>query len=1426
MPITDSRHVSPHIASPVLLHRGKSMKRHASLNRIYRLVWSHVLNSWIAVAETARGRGKSMASRKLIAIALALGASMAQAAPGGGQVVSGSGAITQSGNTTTINQASQNLSLDWKTFNVATQETVNFNQPSASALAVNRIHDTNGSVILGHLNANGQIYLINPNGILFGKGAQVNVGGLVASTLDTADNSTFAGSGTGSIVNEGTINAAHYVALLGNSVTNSGLITAQLGTVALGAGNQVSLSFSGNDLVKLQVDKSVLDSLVANHGLIQADGGMVVMNAGARDSLLVSAVNNDGIIEARSVQNQNGSIVLLAGMAAGTTRVDGTLDAGAPGGGNGGFIETSATHVNVADSARVTTLAANGNSGTWLIDPTDFTIAATGGDMTGAAVNTALAGGNFSILSSSGATAGSGDINVNDALTWSANTLTLNAYRNIVVNSAMNATGTAGLVLQYGMGAVASGNTSYDYIHAPINMASTATFQTQQGSDGTLHSYTIINSLGAAGSTTTTDLQGMNGNLTGYYALGSDIAIANTSSWNGGTGFAPIGANGTNQFTGGFDGLGHTIGSTSALTINSSTSYLGLFGYVVGARIKNVAVNVNIGGADATFVGGLVGFNSGTIVNSSTSGTVYGRGDVGGLAGSNVNGGPYGIQHSFSSAHVGSVVTDTPTSGNANYDKNFGGLVGHNSGTINQSYATGSVFAAANPVPVINTITPNNAGGLAGENATGGSITDSYSTGAVQADGANIGGLIGLNSSTVSNSYTTGRASGGGSTSSNIGGFIGSYTTGTITSSYWDTANSSSVAGTFGAGNSSGATGRSASQMQQQSSFTSWDFTNTWAIYSGHTAPLLRTFMKPLTITASNISQTYSGSAYGGGLSGATYSVAGADTSGNLFNVATPYAGDVQANWVYTPDIWSNQKGYIISYAGGSLTINPRVISLTGSRVYDGTSSLAATIFTLSNLAPGETLRLSGTGTMANKNVGTAKSVAKGSLTLNTITTAGGGWATNYTLTGGTYTADITPKALTVSATGISKIYDGLRTATATLADDRIAGDVLTLASTSAIFANKNVANGKAVNVSGITVTGTDAGNYTFNTSALTTANITPKALTVSATGVNKIYDGQTTATATLSDDRIAGDVLTLASTAASFANKNVANGKAVNVSGITVTGTDAGNYTFNTGASTTANITPKAVTLTAPSVSKTYDGGLSYTATAGDLSALAASLVGGDTVTAATLAYTDKNTGTGNKTVNLNAATISDGNGGGNYSVTFANNATSSIVMAPLTVSANSARKIYDGLAYSGGNGVTYIGLANGETSSVLGGTLAYGGSAQGAVDAGSYAITPGGYTSTNYTISYADGALTIWNAMPSSVDEVADTYAQSLLNQPPVVHNSQLRVEHSQPPSGNADTTDTPVFVPHPQGHGFSEGVLTILGSGILLPEDMLVM
>ncbi|MCC7598538.1 filamentous hemagglutinin N-terminal domain-containing protein [Janthinobacterium sp. FW305-129] len=753
------------------------MHRHGSLNHVYRLVWSHVLNAWVAVAETSRGRGKG-SRRKLAAAAAAMTAlalgGPALATPTGGQVVAGTASISQQGNSTTIRQSSQQAALNWNSFNVGANESVTFVQPSASALAVNRIFDSNGTQILGRLNANGQVYLINPNGVLFGRGAQVNVGGLVASTLDV-DNASlggskhaFAGKGSGSVINEGTLRAADggYVALLGNKVGNQGAISARLGTVALGAGSAATLSFDGARLLQLRIEQSTLNNLAENGGLIRADSGQVLMSAGARDSLLASVVNNTGVIEARSVEQRDGSIVLLGGMSAGTTHVAGTLDASAPNGGNGGFIETSAAHVKVANDVRISTAAAQGRAGTWLIDPVDFTIAASGGDISGAALSANLRNGNVVIQSTQGSAGTAGDVHVNDKVNWSANRLTLNAQRNININATLNGSGTASLALEYGQAAAAAGNTAVYQLGsgAQVHLPAGQNFSTTLGADGVRTDYTVITALGAYRSVTGTDLQGINGKLNGNFVLGADIDASATASaaWNPvwwDAGFMPLGRD--TGFSGIFDGLGHSINQLSMMSGSGGGS--GLFSITTkDALIQNVGLN---GGHIKThyYAGGLVGDNKGTIRNSYAALDVTADGFI------------------------------------------SGGLVARNSGSIINSYASGAVSG--------NSLS----GGLAGINL--GTISNSYATGSV-AGKSDIGGLIGTNSGSVDTSFATGRlliADGG----SNFGGLIGSNgAPQKIINSFW------SIDGT-GQATSKGGTGLTDAQMRTASSFTGFNFTTT-----------------------------------------------------------------------------------------------------------------------------------------------------------------------------------------------------------------------------------------------------------------------------------------------------------------------------------------------------------------------------------------------------------------------------------------------------------------------------------------------------------------------------------------------------------------------------------------------------------------------
>ncbi len=358
-----------------------------------------------------------------------------------------------------------------------------------------------------------------------------------------------------------------------------------------------------------------------------------------------------------------------------------------------------------------------------------------------------------------------------------------------------------------------------------------------------------------------------------------------------------------------------------------------------------------------------------------------------------------------------------------------------------------------------------------------------------------------------------------------------------------------------------------------------------------------------------------------------------------------------------------------------NFTISPMPLTVTASaydKVYDGNPTANVTLS--DNRISGDDLSFLFTpARFNNKNVGLAKEVTVSGISI-TGTDAG-----NYTLTNVTAitNANITVKSLTVSATANNKVYDGNRTAVVgTLTSNKLGLDVIDIANTTATFANKNVGLAKEVTVSGITITGTDAGNYTLtNVTAITNADITVKSLTISATANNKIYDGNTTANATLTYNKISGDDVTVNKTA-TFNNKNIGIGKAVTVSGISLTGTDAGNYTItNTTAAGTASITIRNLTISATVSDKVYDGNTTAIASLTDNR-----LTGDDlTVNKTGVTFNNKNAGS-SKTVNIIGITLA-GTDAGNYTITNATaTGTASITAKSLTISATAANKEYDG--------------------------------------------------------------------------------------------------------------------------------------------------
>lgn len=312
--------------------------------------------------------GRPFRRHPLAAAALLACIEAASALPQGERVVAGEVGFARPGpGSLTIQQRSAKGIVSWGAFSIERGEFVRIQQPQSSSVLLNRVRGADASRIFGQLTANGQVFLLNPNGVLFAPGAQVDVGGMVASTLGLSDDDFLAGryrfSGTGgSVVNQGRISAAERgtVALLGGSVRNDGTVEARLGTVALAAGSAMTLDLAGDGLSRIVVTRAAIDAQVANGGAIVADGGAVLLKASAVEALAGDAVGNSGVLRARTLVEREGRIVLDAGDR-GTTVVTGTVDATAPSAGTrGGEVRLLGQHVGLAGTAVVDASGAAG----------------------------------------------------------------------------------------------------------------------------------------------------------------------------------------------------------------------------------------------------------------------------------------------------------------------------------------------------------------------------------------------------------------------------------------------------------------------------------------------------------------------------------------------------------------------------------------------------------------------------------------------------------------------------------------------------------------------------------------------------------------------------------------------------------------------------------------------------------------------------------------------------------------------------------------------------------------------------------------------------------------------------------------------------------------------------------------------------------
>ena len=800
--------------------------------------------------------------------------------------------------------------------------------------------------------------------------------------------------------------------------------------------------------------------------------------------------------------------------------------------------------------------------------------------------------------------------------------------------------------------------TSYevsDYAHPNTSKSASARGWDVANLDGTAHTdydYMRVH--------TVYDLQNINAKLDGRYILAGDIDAGVTNTWNstvhGIEGFLPIGENVSTNFTGRFDGAGHTLRGLYIKRMYGRNEDIALFGYAVRAHIENLSlVDAYVEGTNK--VGGIVGYADRPVIrNVSYAGRVVGNNAVGGIEGYAWGG---SIQNAW------------------------------NTGEVRGSY------------PV---------GGIAGIVIDSAVIQNVCNTGAITGN-ERVGGIVGaILNSTLQNAWNTGTVAG----SQKVGGIVGEAARGTVRHAVWKAGSAGQAVGSsIGGADVTDVKVAAEADMKLAATYMSWQDEHgkalvateggkgtPWRIYEGHTTPLLTALMKG----TKRLEKTYDGKTFG---DGDAHILSDTPLQKNV--------GTYDARGIYSDTFGYDLIGSTYRIAPRVLTMSG-VASQT--KTYDGNTNADATQFhaTLNNVVTGEESLVTATARGAaynSKNVATASKVTYTGLALT------GTGAANYTVaTTAEGAGTITARALTLGAVAAqTKTYDGTTAADASkfraALDNAIAGDSVAATATGATYNDKNVAAARSIDYTGVALSGAEAGNYTLAaTTAQGAGTITKRALTLgTVTAQSKTYDGTTAADASkfraTLGNLVTGEEssVTATATGASYNDKNVAGANKVNYTGVALTGTGAGNYAIADTAQGAGTITPRALTLgEVAAQTKTYDG-----TTAADASKFRAALqntIAGDDVkaAAATATFNDKNVAAANAVGYTGVALA--GVDAGNYSLaaTTAQGA-GAITKRALTLGTVSAQtKTYDGttLADASKFRATLNNVVTGEESSV----------------------------------------------------------------------------------------------------------------------------
>jgi len=1213
------------------------------------------------------------AGRIALAVSLAFASSMpaqAQVLPSGGAVAAGSASIVSiNPASTVIVQQSPKAIINWQNFSVGAGASVTFRQPDSAAITLNRVTGAGVSTINGNLLANGQVWLVNGNGILMGQGSRVDVGGLIATTSDIADSDFLSGryafgkaSGNpdAAVINRGSIKAATggSAILSGAHVANEGLIQARLGQVVLGGANTFSVSFDGDNLIQYQVttpvsqaprdaDGNPASALVSNSGTIAAQGGKVLMTARAARDVVDNVINSTGIIQAQSASVRNGEVVLDAGEG-GTVSIGGTTDvSGRQAGESGGTLTLLGEKVAVADGAR---LDASGDSG--------------GGKI--------LIGGN---LHAAGPEPNAQSVTVGKA----------------VIAADATGSGTGGSVA-----VVSTGKTSVAASISAKGVAAGGMVETS-GQDLSIADSARVDTSATTGAT-------------GLWLLDPQNVDIDTVTFQGsipaGNIVASLASTNVNVIASGDINVNASVIYTSA---NSLTLLAG-HNITINNRIQNS------GSGDILAAAGWDGVTATSAILTTPSAYGNGGGSIL-IGGSNASG---GASLGSSNGKTSVAAQDLTLAATNNYAQ-----IGYHADHSVAIFTQGAIDVVLNGQLTLtggdivgNSIAqvghggPEAGGSMAGAvtvmaqgpvNMAGGSLFHSYAqigNGGVNLVGTVSGNLLLTSGADITLGARTFVSAGGTgdavvvAAAGNFTNQAGSAAFNVVGGGRWLVFLDSP------ANNAPGGLGGLPFYNR------AFDFSaSSYAPVTSGGNRFVYGLAPVVTVTANDAAKVY-GSAnpvlsatISGGLAG--------DASGGIFAGSpslgtTATAGSAVGSYPILASLGTltSDYNYGFQFVSGTLRIDPAALtaSLTGTirKIYDGTATAItnASNYNLTGLIPGDNVSLNpAAAAYGDKNAGTGKIVTVSGLTLS------GPDSGNYILASPTLSAAIgiiDPAALTASLTGtVRKTYDGSVSASLNASNYNLAGaigaDSVALIPGAAVYGDKNAGTGKNVIASGLTLSGPDSGNYVLASSILSAAIgvIDPAALTASLTGtIRKTYDGTVSANLNASNYNLSGlaggDKVTLSPSTAVYGDKNAGTGKSVTVGGLTLSGPDSGNYVLTSPILSAANgiIDPAALTASLTgTVRKTYDGTVSANLNASNYNLTG--LIGADNVTLGlgTASFSDKNAGTG-KTVTAGGLALL-GADKGNYVLASSGISAAIGIIDPAVLTASltgTVRKTYDG--------------------------------------------------------------------------------------------------------------------------------------------------